>query len=154
MLGDKWRRSWAIKQCSRFHHATVWCHHRDLASHHECPTLTSRLWIGQVGAVTFRRCLGLAGNEWFVSRPAVLATPLHYNCECNSVWCGLQHVRHFWSEVHCHIKWPDCQQLKQSWFFLTRFMCCSGDTDFNFLHTHKRCFPTLHDMQALSMLAT
>ena len=93
-------------------------------------------------------------RQWMIriSRQAVLASQSCSNCECNSVWCSLRYSRHFWSEVHCCVKYPDCRELKQSWCFLTRFMHFSADMDSNFLHRYKGCFPTPYDMQALSTL--
>ena len=51
-------------------------------------------------------------------------------------------------------KWPDCSHLKQSWWFVNKFMCCSGDTNAHFVHMYKGCFPAAHEMQPAAAAST
>ena len=105
-----------------------------------------KLWLADDSSV-------LAGNYWLISRPDALATSSYSNCKCSNVWYGLRHSWHFWSEVHCRVKWRDCRKLKQSWYFLTILIHSSADTDLNFLQTYKGCLPAPQEMQVVSTLA-
>ena len=81
-----------------------------------------------MGAMTCRRFLSFSWQWWLHFLTSCLSHIVTLQLRVQQRMVYLLHSQHFWLEVHCCLKWPDCRQLKKSWCFLTRFICCSADT--------------------------